>query len=328
LLHHSLSDENCHFLVAFDFSLAAFHYHNNSLSFLSIYFTISAFHCFEHASHVTLSCAKLLSRVTAPDIGLDACDQTIHHQTYGITNDPLTKFALILAALIHDVDHSGVSNDTLVKENHPLAIQYQNQSVAEQNSFDISWNLLMEPSYDNLRRAIYHSEREYKRFRQLLVNSVMATDIMNKDLKERRNHRWEYAFAEDESPYEQIGNDNLKATIVIEHLIMASDVAHTMQHWSIFRHWNEKLFNELCDAYESGRIANDPVEGWYKGEIGFFDFYIIPLAMKLKECGVFGVSSDEFLSYAQQNRAEWELRGEDMVREMVARRERKKNASG
>jgi hypothetical protein len=28
-------------------------------------------------------------------------------------------------------------------------------------------------------------------------------------------------------------------------------------------------------------------------EIGFFDFYIIPLAKKLKDCGVFGVSSDE-----------------------------------
>jgi hypothetical protein len=32
---------------------------------------------------------------------------------------------------------------------------------------------------------------------------------------------------------------------------------------------------------------------WYKGEIGFLDFYIIPLANKLKDCGVFGVSSDE-----------------------------------
>jgi len=32
---------------------------------------------------------------------------------------------------------------------------------------------------------------------------------------------------------------------------------------------------------------------WYRGEIGFFDFYIVPLAKKLKECGVFGVSSGE-----------------------------------
>jgi hypothetical protein len=28
---------------------------------------------------------------------------------------------------------------------------------------------------------------------------------------------------------------------------------------------------------------------WYKGESGVFDFHIIPLARKLKECGVFGV---------------------------------------
>lgn len=47
-----------------------------------------------------------------------------------------------------------------------------------------------------------------------------------------------------------------------------------------------------------------PADNWYKGELGFFDFYIIPLAKKLKECGVFGVSSDEYLNYAQKNRQE------------------------
>lgn len=31
---------------------------------------------------------------------------------------------------------------------------------------------------------------------------------------------------------------------------------------------------------------------------GFFDFYIIPLAKKLKDCGVFEVSSDEYLNSA------------------------------
>jgi hypothetical protein len=38
---------------------------------------------------------------------------------------------------------------------------------------------------------------------------------------------------------------------------------------------------------------------WYKGEIGFLDFYIIPLAKKLKDCGVFGVSSDEVRTLVQ-----------------------------
>ena len=45
-------------------------------------------------------------------------------------------------------------------------------------------------------------------------------------------------------------------------------------------------------------MAADPATFWYQGELGFFDNYIIPLAKKLKECGVFGVSSDEFLNYA------------------------------
>jgi len=65
------------------------------------------------------------------------------------------------------------------------------------------------------------------------------------------------------------------------------------------------------------RAEKDPTENWYKGEIGFFDFYIIPLTKKLKECGVFGVSSDEYLNYAEQNRKEWELRGQEVVAEMV-----------
>jgi hypothetical protein len=33
---------------------------------------------------------------------------------------------------------------------------------------------------------------------------------------------------------------------------------------------------------------------------------------------VFGVSSDEFLTYATQNREEWKARGEEMVQEMMA----------
>ena len=57
---------------------------------------------------------------------------------------------------------------------------------------------------------------------------------------------------------------------------------------------------------------------YFKGELGFFDFYIIPLAKKLKECGVFGVSSDEYLNYAIANRAEWASKGENVVKQLVA----------
>jgi hypothetical protein len=75
----------------------------------------------------------------------------------------------------------------------------------------------------------------------------------------------------------------------------------------------------MYKAYEQGRAEKDPSEGWYQGEIGFFDYYIIPLAKKLHECQVFGVSSDEFLSYATTNRKEWEAKGRGIVAGYVAK---------
>jgi len=154
----------------------------------------------------------------------------------------------------------------------------------------------------------------------------MATDIADKDLKTLRNERWTKAFTESkvDGKNERANTAvNRKATIVIEHLIQASDVAHTMQHWHVYRKWNERLFTEMVAAYKSGRSEKHPVEFWYNGEIGFFDFYIIPLAKKLKDCGVFGVSSGEYLDYATRNKDEWIERGQEVVAEMMAKLEEK-----
>lgn len=79
------------------------------------------------------------------------------------------------------------------------------------------------------------------------------------------------------------------------------------------------MFKELYKAYIDARPgAKDPSLFWAKGEIGFFDFYVIPLANKLKDCGVFGVSSDEYLNYAISNRNEWEAKGQSIVERLVA----------
>jgi hypothetical protein len=270
-----------------------------------------------------MSVSKLLSRIVAPDVpedqDADNMDAALHDYTYGITSDPLTHFAVVLAALIHDVDHRGVPNHVLAKEDPNLATVYRDKSIAEQNSVDLAWNALMDPSFSELRSCIYQSSDELARFRKLLVNSVMATDIFDKELGVLRKNRWEKAF---NAEIEESTGDmrDRKATIVIEHLIQASDVSHTMQHWHIYRKWNKRLFEEMYEAYASGRTDNDPSHGWYKGELWFFDNYIIPLANKLKDCGVFGVSSDEYLGYATNNRKEWEKKGKEIVAEWIEAR--------
>ena len=182
--------------------------------------------------------------------------------------------------------------------------------------------MLMDTRYQNLLRTLCQNQEELCRLRELVVNGVMATDIVDKDLKELRNGRWKKAFAKDAENDASRATVNRKATIVIEHLIQASDVSHTMQHWHIYRKWNENLFTETYKAYKDGRADWDPSEYWYQGEIGFFQFYIIPLAKKLKDCGVFGVSSGEYLNYAENNLEEWKQRGQEVVSEMVEKMER------
>ncbi|CAB9522519.1 Receptor-type guanylate cyclase gcy [Seminavis robusta] len=310
-----------------------------------LYNNDNAFHNFAHASYVVMAMTKYLNRIIAAtevDLGdneerfRSSVQAALHDHTYGIASDPLTHFACLFSALIHDADHPGVPNDQLVKENETAARKYQNRSVAEQKSFDMGIDLLNEDRFEALRAAVCVGPQEVSRFRALVVNSVMATDLGDKVLKELRNGRWEKAFCNsgtDTSTTETISGEeesqspvpktldavNRKATIVIEHLIQAADVAHMSQHWMIYRKWNERLFREIYKAYREGRAENNPADGWYKGEIGFFDFYIIPLSQKLSDCGVFGPTSAENLNYARNNRNMWVKEGEAITAEMLAK---------
>jgi 3'5'-cyclic nucleotide phosphodiesterase len=266
-----------------------------------------------------MSTKKLLGRIMERDLELKREGQDTVSGTSSITSNPLTQFAIVFAALIHDLDHQGVSNAQLVEEGHSIALAYDGKSVAEQNSIDVAWRILMEARFSDLRACIYASESELKQFRQIVVNAVMATDLFDKNLKAMRELRWAKSFSKDLRSESQLQSDdtNRRATIIVDLIIQASDVSHTMQHFTIYQKWNQNLLTEMYDAYLVGRTSKNPLEGWYEGELWFFDNYVIPLAQKLRECGVFGVSCDEFLDYAKDNRAEWEAKGEDIVRNVM-----------
>jgi hypothetical protein len=275
------------------------------------------FHNFEHASHVVMSVMKLLgSASNHKDDGLD---------------DPLARFALVLAAIVHDADHSGVPNGQLNKEQDSVALMYENRSAAEQNSLDITWTLLMKNEYKDLRRTIYKSKAELIRFRGLLLHTVLVTDIVNKDLQLQRKVRWNRVFGSSDVPESapgQLDNDDFdgqteeerqseRRTALLELAIQASDVSHTMQHWHIYRHWNSRLFREMDKAWREGRADNDPRDSWYKGEIGFFKFYILPLAERVKHSSAFGALGAELYHCAHSNLIEWEIKGESVVQELI-----------
>ena len=283
------------------------------------------FHCLQHASHVAMAVTKLISRIAVSDYegvlpkdpsGHDEVAELIathlHNYTYGITSDPLTQFSVVLSALIHAVDHKGISNADLAKEESDALAQYKGRSVTEQRSVDKAWKKLMEPEFENLRRCIYADKSEKQRFRQVLVNAVLATDIEDEELQAARMAKWDQTFGPTASEMTEL-DINRKATIVIECLMQSSDIFHTMQHWHVYLKWNERLFDEMNTAFKKGRVTENPVKVWYKYELSFFDNYVIPLAMALKDIDVFVVCSDEYLNYALKNRQRWAAQGKEIV---------------
>jgi hypothetical protein len=182
-----------------------------------------------------MSCHKLLKRINRPDevnyanANKESVVKELHDATYGISSDPLTQLAIIFAALVHDAGHRGVPNGQLAQENPNMVSKYGSQSLAEQHSLDISLELLEAPCYSSLRACIIPTKEEKERFRQLIVNTVLATDIFDKDLGAIRKARWVKAFGCDGS--DAVEDEHVldrKATIVLEHVIQASDVAHTV----------------------------------------------------------------------------------------------------
>ena len=218
------------------------------------------FHNFAHACHVTMSCHKLLTRIVAPDLapdkialvqkGGDELAKELNDFSHGIIHDPIALFAITFSALIHDVDHQGISNVQLSKERPHLASRYREKSVAEQNSLDIAWGLLMDDKFKDLRHFLFATKDELLRFRHLIIKVVLATDIFDKELNNLRKARWEQAFS-DKTPDSEV--NDLRAAIVIEHIIQAS-VRRSCQSRAFCLALFQILILFVSCLYSSGRV--------------------------------------------------------------------------
>lgn len=297
-------------------------------SIASAYRQTNAFHSFEHASHVVRTIDQMIKKMTSSsDImaaGFDGKPRSIgeiakevDQKTFSIGSDPLVQFTLVFAALVHDVDHVGISNQQLIKESSPIASLYKNRSVSEQNAVDISWWLLMTNDYEDLRSAIYTDTAEMRRFRQCLVNSVIATDILDRNMKDHRDYNWNKCFVRLTHFMDWEEKRNLQATVIAEAVMQAADAGHCLQPFRSYLKWNEKLFEEMYQAYHSGRADVDPSTQWYKAEMAFFDKFLIPLLMRLNDSGVFGGYGQTCLKNAMENRDQWMSQGPALVKDMV-----------
>jgi len=268
------------------------------------------FHNFAHTTHVSIFVHKFLQKIARRGSpSLAECASII-------ASDSMLQFGLMFAALIHDMDHPGVSNQVLKNRESKLSRMYKGRLIAEQHALDLAWELLMDPCYSDLQQAIFSTRIELARFRQIVVNLVLATDLSDKEMVGIRALRWNEAFSSPPTNVINAGETRRQqVSVMTELLLQVADVSHTMQAWNVYLQWNQNCFREAQRAYKAGRAEIDPAKAWYARENFFFDKRAIPLVERLHKSGL--LNCDNLLENVRFNRTEWQLRGSQCVKKMV-----------
>jgi hypothetical protein len=162
-------------------------------SILQRYNNHLSFHNYQHSTAVTVSTNKLIDLMLSLDSDnfLDDAERPV---TFGLRRDPVALAALQFAALIHDVEHPGVTNRQLVAEGDPLAVLYNDQSVTEKNSLHVAFSELLKDDYKELRVAMFPDDGTYRYFRTVVINAVMSTDIASPEQTVITKAKWKEAF--------------------------------------------------------------------------------------------------------------------------------------
>jgi hypothetical protein len=103
------------------------------------------------------------------------CMHTLAHTTKlkEIWSD-LELFGMYFAAIIHDHDHPGFTNNFLVTTSDPKAVLYNDKAVLENHHSASSFQCLAKPENNFLAHL---SKAEFKLIREIVVDLVLATGI-------------------------------------------------------------------------------------------------------------------------------------------------------
>ena len=153
---------------------------------------IVPYHNAEHAYHVTLSLNKLLDMVLSRKFG-----EAVTPPSFGLRYNPLALFSMVFAALCHDVEHMGVGNRVLSSEDNPLAVMYNDQSIAENRSLYVAFDEFLCPEYQHFRKVLCPQTEDYHNLRKFTINLVLGTDIASPEKTALGRSKWKEAFMEE-----------------------------------------------------------------------------------------------------------------------------------
>ncbi|XP_052867554.1 dual specificity calcium/calmodulin-dependent 3',5'-cyclic nucleotide phosphodiesterase 1-like [Anopheles cruzii] len=200
--------------------------------------------------------------------------QTVHHvlcQTglmHWLTD--LEIFATLLAALIHDYEHTGTTNNFHVMSGSDTAMLYNDRAVLENHHISAAFRVLKEDECNVLQNL---SRDEYRELRTLIIDMVLATD-MSFHFQQLKNMRNLLTLAEPQV-------DKSKALSLVLH---CCDISHPAKRWDIHHKWTMLLLEEFFRQGDLERELGLPFSPLCdrnntlvaESQIGFIEFIVEP----------------------------------------------------
>ncbi|XP_037958873.1 calcium/calmodulin-dependent 3',5'-cyclic nucleotide phosphodiesterase 1A [Teleopsis dalmanni] len=200
--------------------------------------------------------------------------QTVHHmlcQT-GLMNwlTDLEIFATLLAALIHDYEHTGTTNNFHVMSGSETALLYNDRAVLENHHISAAFRVLRDDECNILSNL---SREEYRELRTLIIDMVLSTDMSFhfQQLKNMRN-----LLTLNEATV-----DKSKALSLVLH---CCDISHPAKRWNLHHRWTMLLLEEFFRQGDLERELGLPFSPLCdrnntlvaESQIGFIDFIVDP----------------------------------------------------
>ncbi|XP_043493240.1 calcium/calmodulin-dependent 3',5'-cyclic nucleotide phosphodiesterase 1-like isoform X6 [Polistes fuscatus] len=200
--------------------------------------------------------------------------QTMHYilcQT-GLMNwlTDLEIFSSLVAAIIHDYEHTGTTNNFHVMSGSDTALLYNDRAVLENHHTSASFRILREDECNILQNL---SREEYREFRSLVIDMVLATD-MSYHFQQLKNMKNLLSLAEPSV-------DKSKAVSLVLH---CCDISHPAKRWDLHHRWTTQLLEEFFRQGDKERALGLPFSPLCdrnntlvaESQIGFIEFIVEP----------------------------------------------------
>jgi hypothetical protein len=212
--------------------------------------------------------------------------------SYEDCDKQLILLACLLAAVVHDFEHEGLSNDFLVKTGAERALCYNDRSVNENHHVAAAFALMQHPDKDFLSQL---SPVQYRRLRFIVVELVLGTDAAegNKILKGFTDNL-DAAAADksivmpSQSPY--MPTKVKETTSALQIMLKCADLGHLALEWNAHVAWVERLETEFFAQGDMEKDLQFPEisflmdrdrPGVSKTQTGFFQYVVVPLFSSL-----------------------------------------------